>query len=56
MGIRYRIKSNGKNILTVRTYYKKGSNFFIVEESKKEFNIITKNLPECNYEQNISFY
>ena len=56
MGIRYKIESNGKNILTVRTYYKKGSNFFIVEESKKEFNIITKNPPECNYEQNISFY
>lgn len=56
MGIRYRIESNGKNILTERTYYKKGSNFFIVEESKKEFNIITKNQPEYNREQNIIFY
>jgi hypothetical protein len=36
MGVRYRIESNGKNILTERTYYKKGSNFFIVEESLGE--------------------
>ena len=30
MGVRYKIESNGKNILTERTYYKKGSNFFII--------------------------
>jgi hypothetical protein len=29
MGIRYKIESNGKNILTERTYFKKGSDFFL---------------------------
>jgi len=56
MGVRYKIESNGKNILTERTYYKKGSDFFIVEESKKEFKIITKQSPDYKWEQKTKLY
>jgi len=56
MGIRYKIESNGKNLFTERTYYKKGADFFIVEESKKEFKILTKESPKPDWEQKIKFY
>jgi hypothetical protein len=56
MGIRYKIDSNGKNLFTERTYYKKGTDFFIVEESKKEFKILTSEPPKVNFEQSIKFY
>jgi len=56
MGIRYKIESNGKNILTERTYFKKGSDFFIFEKSMKRFKIITEQSPNYEWEQNTKLY
>ena len=56
MGIRYKIESNGRNVYTERTYYKKGTDFFIVEESKKEFIILTEKLPKVDWVLNTKFY
>jgi len=55
MGIRYKIESNGKNKFTERTYYKKGNDFFILEESKNEFDIITHELPKRGWDQKVVF-
>ncbi|AWW49453.1 hypothetical protein POPA111323_01390 [Polynucleobacter paneuropaeus] len=43
MNVRYAVKSNGKNKLIERTYYKKRANIFYIENIKSEFNIISVN-------------
>jgi hypothetical protein len=43
MELRYTVKSNGKNKLIERTYYKKRTNIFYIDSIKSEFNIIASN-------------
>jgi hypothetical protein len=55
MGVQYKIESNKENKLTERTFYKKGAEFLIIEETKKEFNIITESRPRVGREQGTNF-
>jgi len=43
MEIRYSVKSNGKNKLIERTYYKKRTDIFYIEKVKSEFHLISAN-------------
>ena len=55
MVVQYKIESNKENKLTERIFYKKGAEFLIIEETKKEFNIITESRPRSGREQGTNF-
>ena len=42
MEFRYSVKSNQKNKLIERTFYRKKTDIFYIEKTKTDFNIITK--------------